>query len=119
MIREPVTRVVIDIKPRRDANPINPSSRSVIPVAILGSDTFDIADVDATTLAFGPDGAPPERCGAPDVNGDALLDLVCRYPARETGIAFGDTAACLTGHLLDGTPFKGCDRIETKPAGSR
>jgi hypothetical protein len=44
--------VKIDIEPGSDGNPINPKSRGVIPVAILGSDTFEVADVDVTTLAF-------------------------------------------------------------------
>jgi hypothetical protein len=50
--------VEIDIKPDTDTNPINPSSRGAFPVAILGSGGFDIADIDVTTLAFGPAKAP-------------------------------------------------------------
>jgi subtilisin family serine protease len=41
--------VEIDIKPGSDPNAINPSEEGVTPVAILGSDTFDVMDVDATT----------------------------------------------------------------------
>lgn len=92
--------------------------RSVIPVAILGSDTFDVADVDASTLAFGPDGAAPAHPQGgqlSDVNDDGLSDLLSHYRTQEAGIGFGDTEACVTGETLDGTPLAGCDNINTQP----
>jgi len=119
-----VESIEIDIKPGGDPNSINPSVKGVIPVAIFGLDTFDVADVDGVTLAFGPDGsAPAHDLSDPaefsdhleDVDGDGLEDLIAHFHTEETGIAFGDMEACVTGDFLDGTPFEGCDAVRTVP----
>ncbi len=109
----------IDIKPGDDTNTINPASRGRIAVAILGSDVFDVLDVDVATLAFGPaGGAPADNPGSEliDVNDDGLTDLVSYYHTEESGIAFGDMQACVTGETLDAILFEGCDEIGTVPA---
>jgi hypothetical protein len=108
----------IDIKPGSDPNSINPSLDGDLPVAILGSDTFDVAGVDVNTLAFGPDGASFDHSHGPhfeDVNGDGFTDLMAHFRIEETGIAFGDRMACLSGEMLNGTPFTGRDDVRTVP----
>jgi hypothetical protein len=118
MIPEPFIPVEIDIRPGSDINPVNPFSRGVIPVAILGSEAFDVADVDVTTLALGPEGAPLAHRNGPhvkDANHDGVEDLLAHFRTEETGVAFGDTEACVTGETLDGTPLEGCDFINTQP----
>jgi hypothetical protein len=111
-------QVEIDIKPGSDPNSINPSLEGNLSVAILGSDSFDVADVDVNTLAFGPSGAPIAHIHGPhfeDVGGDGVTDLMGHFRIGETGIAFGDMKVCVTGKLLDGTLFGGCDAVRTVP----
>ena len=109
---EPFIQVEIDIRPGSDVNPINLKSNGVIPVAILGSDTFDVMTVDVTTLEFGPGHASPAHETLhpyEDVNEDGILDLVAHFRTQGTGITADDTNAYLTGALLDGNFFEGGD----------
>jgi hypothetical protein len=115
VVDESITWVDLDIKPGSDPNAIDPFSQEVIPVAILGTDNFDVGDVDVATLAFGPDGASPVNNVLEDMNEDGLTDLVSDYRTEEAGIALGDEKACVTGEMFDDTPFEGCDKIQTVP----
>ena len=81
----------------------------------MGSDTFDVFNIDETTLAFGPDGASRAHGNAhfEDVNDDGITDLLSHFRTQETGIAIGDTEACISGEKFDGTPIEACDTIRT------
>jgi hypothetical protein len=111
----PVPSIAIDIKPGSFPNSVNPHSRGAVPVAILGSNTFDVADVDVTTLAFGPNGASIAHLNGhlEDTNFDGVMDLVVHFETRDTGIVCNDESATLTGETLDGQPFEGSDSIRT------
>ena len=106
----PTLAVDIDIKPGSDANAINPKSKGVIPVAILGGANLDI---DVSTVRFGPNGASVVHEGG-HIEGN---DLVLHFRTQATGIQKGDTTACLTGKTNDGTLIEGCDGV--KIAGKR
>ena len=112
--------VDVDIKPGSDPNSINTKSMGLVPVAILGSATFDVTEVYASTLAFGPNGAAPAHdLSDPDTyadhlqdaNFDGFLDLVSHYVQKETGLAVGDAEACITGATSDVATFEGCDAV--------
>jgi len=109
--------VDVDIKPGSFPNSINlRRDTGVIPVAILGSEEFDVTDIDVTTLTFGPGEQVPAHDPAghyEDVNEDGFMDLVSHYVVGGTGIASGDTEACISGKTNDGIDFLGCDSVRT------
>ena len=109
-----VMPVSIDIKPGSDRNPVNPGSKGVIAVGVLGSIDFDATQVDPTTVAFGPDEVSPAHDGhISDVDGDGFMDAVFHFETRETGIVCGDTEAALGGETFTGVPFSGTDSLHT------
>ena len=111
-------RVPIDIQPYDPFNIVNLFIPGPIPVALLGTENFDARDLDPGTLVFGPADAPAVSVrglrGFLDVNRDGAGDLVSRHRVQQSGLAAGDTRACLRGKLQNGRPFEGCNVIETR-----
>jgi hypothetical protein len=107
--------VQIDIKPGSYPNCFNINGNGVIPVAILGSATFDVTEINTSSLSFaglkvrvranGP------LCSTKDSNGDGFLDLVCQFEDDPANWAPGNGTATLTGTLNDNAPFEGTDSI--------
>lgn len=116
-VAEPVT---IDIKPGSDPNCFNANGHGVIPVAVLGSDTFDVTNIDQGSLLFGGlevriRGNKGPLCGLEYSNGDAYLDLVCHFEDDADSWEPGEGEATLTGSLFDLTEFEGTDSICVVP----
>jgi hypothetical protein len=114
------TAVNIDIKPGSDPNCFNIDGHGVIPVAILGSADFDVANVDDTSLmldgfAVRVRGNKGPLCSVEFSNADLFPDLVCHFedggPENWTA---GAATATLTGNLKDefgGLAIEGTDSI--------
>ncbi|NVK41733.1 MAG: hypothetical protein HWE39_10875 [Oceanospirillaceae bacterium] len=131
-----VLEVAVDIKPGSCPNPLNVNAKGVLPVAILGSDTLDVADIDPETVTL--EGIPALRSGFEDVGApfypltgkddaldcneelpDGYTDLTVKFnlPAVVTAAlqdsADGDVIVMMvTGKLLDGTDFVGEDIVQ-------
>lgn len=107
----------IDIKPGSDPNCFNNDGNGVIPVAILGSEDFDVHEVSVETLSLdtmniAARGKANKLLAAyEDVNGDGYVDLVIKIEDTDGVFEQGTATATLTGELLDGTPIEGVDEI--------
>ena len=105
--------VSIDVKPGSDRNPINRGGKGKVPVALLGSSTFDVMNVDLGSVSL--NGAPlstaKQASHYEDVDADGNVDLLMHFPTRDLGLADGQSEVCLSGQTLGGVAFEGCDSI--------
>lgn len=125
-----VMEVEIDIKPNSYPSSWNCNSRGDIPVAVLGSDSFDATAIDPNTVTFGKtgtetgevhrDGDGNARMHLEDYNGDGWMDMVFHFDWSQTGFSCADIPAgekswdvpgYLNGETTGGTPFTGTDMI--------
>jgi len=122
----------VEGNPTAKAGPGRPDKpKAVLPTAILGTEDFDIADIDPATLML--EGVPPLRCAVSDVStpvgegaeececttegADGYPDLTLKFDksliVEALGeVANGDTVVLtITGELYDGTPIEGSDCV--------
>jgi hypothetical protein len=130
----PVLEVAVDIKPGSCPNPLNPASRGVLPVAILGTEEFDVSAIDATSVrlqgvgpvrsSFEDVSAPAdggEECPCGEEGPDGHMDLTLKFKVQELVQALAVTVDDLvkddvltlnvTGVLTDETGIEGADCV--------
>jgi len=133
--------VYLDIKPGSCPNPLNVKSKGVLPVAILGTEKFDVYTIDIAsvrlTLNGNGDGVPAlrsayedvatpfegELCDCHDYNGDGYEDLILKFDTPDLVDMLGldsysgDITLTVKGNLFEefgGTPIIGQDCIRIK-----
>ncbi len=117
-----IVNVGIDIKPGSYPNCFNNNGNGVIPVAVLGSETFDVSLIDPGTVAM--DGMTVKTVGkadkllshiedvsGPDGVPDGFADLVVQIVDEDGVFEQGSGTAIVTGLLVDGRSFEGSDEI--------
>ncbi|MDA3918473.1 MAG: lectin-like protein [Deltaproteobacteria bacterium] len=112
--------IVIDIKPESGTNCININEHGVIPVAIIGSESFDVTTIDPSTCTL--EGMNVKMVGKSnkylshfeDINHDGYDDLILKIEDSDGNFSEGQAEATLTGNLYNeygGTSIKGSDYI--------
>jgi hypothetical protein len=126
--------IAVDIKPGSCPNPINTKSKGVLPVAILGTETFDVKRIDPASVelvgvkplrsSFEDVSTPYEpfigKQGANDCNEngpDGFTDLTLKFSTQGIISALGpvndgdELTLELNALLEDGTPVTGEDVV--------
>jgi hypothetical protein len=126
----------LDIKPGSCPNPLNTNTQGKgrLPMAILGTSSFDVNDIDPLSIKIEEvifplktpsieDVATPlldgEECECHELEGDGFTDLVIHFSRAKiiTTLSLGDmprdaeVPITVTGKLFDGTPFEATDCV--------
>lgn len=117
-------QINIEVKPgNEELSPLNPRSNGKVPVAILGSGDFSVADIDQKTLTFGSRGdeASLSKCqpNTQDFNGDGQADLLCHFENSMAGFKSGDLEGVLRGSTTKATgaiSFEGHGLLKVVPS---
>lgn len=112
--------VSIDIKPGSYPNSINLGSNGVVPVAILGSATLDVHQINPTTIKLANASIKLKGNGQPmasysDMNGDGFADMVVQVSTQALQLTSTDVIANLDGQLMNGIAIKGSESIRIVP----
>ena len=110
-------KVDVDVKPGSDPNAVNTKSKGVLPIGIYGSDTFDVQDIDPSTISvecMGITSADIRVAFGDLIVADGIEDMVLHVPMQNFpwGAPRGSLVTItVTGSLSDGTGFFGTDVV--------
>lgn len=122
-----VKQAFIDIKPGACPNPVNVKSKGVLPVAVPGTEDFDVTAIDPASIRL--EGIAPLRSSVEDVSTpyansqgecdcsiegeDGVVDLTLKFDTQTIVSTMGEITdgevrvLTLTGNLFDGTEIEG------------
>lgn len=130
-VEAPTFTVDLDVKPGSCPNPLNMRSGGVLPVAVLGTDAFDVSMIDVETLRLA--GVAPEHgefedvstpidgadeCECTEAGADGFNDLIMYFEKTDIIQALGEVSdgetvtLMLTGELLNGVRIEGVDCVK-------
>jgi hypothetical protein len=102
----PLLLVGIDLRPGCEANAVQPDSPDDVPVAVFGSPSLDVTQIDASTVRLAS--APAHRDVAlQDLNADGRQDAILRFPMDDMVVAPQTTSVLLLGALLSSQAIQG------------
>ncbi len=113
-------QINIEVKPGvKDLAPLNPRANGKVPVAILGSSSFDVGAIQQQSLTFGASGNENSlaKCQkvTRDINRDGYADLLCHFENSAAGFESGDIEGVLKGKANGGISFEGRALIKVIP----
>ena len=115
----PAASVEIDIKPGTFPNDINLEKKGTLPVAILGTASFNVKQIVVSSLrlagaAVATRGKGDFQVSFEDVNGDGFVDLVAHFEVGQLQLNLRpgqtETIAVLTG-TMNNAPFAASDSL--------
>ena len=93
----------IDLLPGNPENVINLGTQRIVEVAILGSETLNVTDVNPRTLSLEATEinlvgkSDKSRCRVEDINADGFDDLVCDFKTIGYRVEPGDIPVVISG----------------------
>ena len=113
MLSDDVTaQMAIDILPGNDENSIDLSRQRLLPVAILGSASFDINDFNPRTLKLKAKSqnlvgkSDKTLCDKRDTNSDSFMDLVCNIKTIGFNVQPGDIEVTISAGTYQGQSLR-------------